>query len=141
MSFDGDIDLSDVLPSASEFVAMRSACGWGEISVVIAERALKSSVVGVSARRAGKLLGFGRVVGDGVLYFYVQDVIVAPEVQGQGLGRLIMKRLMVHVREIAPTGATIGLMAAAGKEGFYERFGFTVRPATSYGAGMTQFVE
>ena len=27
----------------------------------------------------------GRVVGDGVFYCYVQDVVVLPELQGQGM--------------------------------------------------------
>jgi len=61
--------------------------------------------------------------------------------RGQGPSRLIMKRLMIRVWEIAPTGATIGFMAAAGKEGFYERIGFTARPTKPYRAGMMLLVE
>lgn len=95
----------------------------------------------MSVRRSDELLGFGRVVGDGVLYFYVQDVIVVRGARGKGVGRLIMGRLMVRLREIAPAGATIGLMSAAGKEGFYERFGFVTRPSDAHGAGMTQFMR
>lgn len=141
MSPSGTLDVLDQAPSPAEFVAMRAACGWGEIAEAVATRALAASVLDVSVRRAGELLGFGRVVGDGALYFYIQDVIVAPEARGRGIGRTIMARLMERIREIAPVGATVGLMSAAGKEGFYERFGFVARPATSYGAGMTQFVR
>jgi GNAT superfamily N-acetyltransferase len=133
-------EVLDHAPAPAEFVALRAICGWGEVPEALAARALAASVIDVSARRSGGLLGFGRVVGDGVLYFYVQDVIVAPHTRGEGVGRLVMERLMIWVRAIAPAGATIGLMSAVGKEGFYECFGFTPRPAASYGAGMTQFV-
>ena len=82
----------------------------------------------------------GRVVGDGVLYFYIQDVIVIPEARNQGHGRRIMEHLMERGLEIAPVGAAIGLMSAVGKEGFYQKFGFATRPSANFGAGMTQFI-
>ena len=134
------VELSVVPPTAEEFVELRAACGWGAVEPAIAERALAAGLLGVVARDGIRLAGFGRVVGDGVLYFYLQDVIVRPEFRGQGVGRLIVEALLDEVLRQAPVGATIGLMAAEGKEGFYEKFGFTPRPADRLGAGMTRFV-
>lgn len=134
------IELSVVPPTAEEFVELRAACGWGVVEPTIAERALAAGLVSAVARDCGRLAGFGRVVGDGVLYFYLQDVIVRPEFRGQGVGRLIVEALLDEVLRQAPVGATIGLMAAEGKEGFYEKFGFTRRPTDRLGAGMTRFV-
>jgi len=134
------IELSTVPPTAEEFVELRAACGWGAVEPAIAERALAAGLLGVVARDGIRLAGFGRIVGDGVLYFYLQDVIVRPEFRGQGVGRLIVEALLDEVLRQAPVGATIGLMAAEGKEGFYEKFGFTRRPTDRLGAGMTRFV-
>lgn len=133
-------ELSNLPLTADEFVELRAACGWGTVDPAIAERALASGLLDVVARDGGRLAGFGRVVGDGVLYFYVQDVIVHPDFRGRGVGRLIIEALLAEVLKRAPIGATIGLMAARGKEGFYEKFGFTRRPTEQLGAGMTRFV-
>jgi hypothetical protein len=38
----------------------------------------------VVLERDGDAVGCGRVVGDGGVYFYVQDVIVVPGLQGLG---------------------------------------------------------
>ncbi len=68
------------------------------------------------------------MVGDGGIYFYLQDVIVRPEQQGRGYGRLIMGALMGFLDRTARPGAFVGLMAATGVAAFYERYGFAPRP-------------
>lgn len=127
-------------PAAGDFIALRAACGWGAIAPDVAERSLAAGLFNVTLRDGARLAGFGRVVGDGVLYFYLQDVIVHPDFRGQGVGRKIVEALLAEVLARAPMGATIGLMSAEGKEGFYEKFGFTRRPTDHLGAGMTRFV-
>lgn len=97
-------------------------------------------MIDVTCRSNDELVGLARVVGDGVLYFYIQDVIVRPDWRGHAVGRRMMDLLIDGIKERARTGATIGLMAAAGKEAFYERFGFQTRPTDRLGAGMTQFI-
>jgi hypothetical protein len=37
--------------------------------------------------------------------------------------------------------AYVALMAAKGKEGFYQKFGFEERPNDHLGAGMTQWIK
>lgn len=59
-----------------------------------------------------------RVIGDGGMTSYVQDVIVEPAHQGQGIGGQQMGRVMAYIGAHAVPGAVVGLMAAAGKEGF-----------------------
>ena len=75
----------------------------------------------------------GFVVGDGGLYFYVQDIIVVPGYQGLGIGRRIMKEVMDFLEAEARPGAFLGLMAARGKGGFYNRYGFEQRHPESPG--------
>jgi GNAT superfamily N-acetyltransferase len=82
---------------------------------------------------ANEVIGCGRVVGDGGVYFYVQDIIVLPEFQGKGIGRHIMDAIMEYLKTHASNGAFVGLMAAKGVSEFYERYGFKERPSDAPG--------
>jgi ribosomal protein S18 acetylase RimI-like enzyme len=68
----------------------------------------------------GRLVGTGRVLGDGVDAAYLCDVAVLPSHQGRGLG----DRIVAHLVERARGHRKIILYAVPGKEGFYKRFGF-----------------
>ncbi|MEP5151677.1 GNAT family N-acetyltransferase [Planktotalea sp.] len=127
-------------PRPEEFSRLRADCGWGTISVETAKAALANSVLDLCCFDGERLIGMGRVVGDGVLYFYLQDIIVHAEYQNRAIGRRIVEMLLDEVRKRAEPGATIGLMSAQGKEAFYQHFGFEQRPNDRLGAGMTQFI-
>jgi GNAT superfamily N-acetyltransferase len=123
-------------PTVEELRALNAAVGWTdapEDDDAVA-RGLAASLFGVVVTMAGTLAGSGRVIGDGGMYFSIQDVIVLPEHQRHGVGDLVMAQIWGYLRDHAAKGATIGLMAAEGRAGFYERWGFTPRPAG--GPGM-----
>jgi ribosomal protein S18 acetylase RimI-like enzyme len=80
-----------------------------------------------------------RVIGDGGLTYYIQDVIVLPACQRQGLGTRLMDAVMAYLCANAHPGSVIGLMAAHGKEPFYQKYGFVARPTERLGCGMTIF--
>ncbi|MEL7128358.1 MAG: GNAT family N-acetyltransferase [Pseudomonadota bacterium] len=115
---------------------MRAAEGWGKIDIEVAEASLAAGVFSACLYEDGRLIGFGRVIGDGVLYFYVQDLIVRPPHRGRGLGRRLMEHLLSKIKAAAAPGASVCLMASKGREDFYRSFGFTVRPNARFGAGM-----
>ena len=79
----------------------------------------------------------GRLVGDGVMYFYVQDVAVLPDWQGRGIGQAIIESLVDQIRAMAPGGAFTGLFATPDALPLYRRNGFTEGDMT----GMFQIVE
>ena len=97
------------------------------------QRGLDSALYSVCAVQDEEVIGCGRVVGDGGMYFYLQDVIVLPAHQGEGIGRAITARLMAFVESRATPGSFVGLMAAKGVSGFYERFGFAARATDAPG--------
>lgn len=101
--------------------------GWNIPDDEAIGRALASSLFSVVAEDDGLLVGLGRVVGDGGLYFYVQDVMVHPSFQGKGLGTQLMQRVMGYIGAEAPPGAFVGLMASQGLGSFYASFGFHPR--------------
>lgn len=69
---------------------------------------------------AGRLVGAGRALADGVDCSYLCDIAVHPDFQGAGLGRAITDRL----RQLSAGHRKIILYANPGKEGFYRKLGF-----------------
>ena len=74
-----------------------------------------------------ELVGIGRVVGDGNIYFYIQDVIVSPEHQGKGIGVKVLEHLSQLILTKAVPGAFVDLIAAEGLVPLCEKFGFNTR--------------
>lgn len=72
----------------------------------------------------------GRLVGDGAMYWYLQEIIVLPEYQGKGIGKAIVNRLLDYIQNTAIRGTkiSVGLTAVKGKEPFYEKFGLVEYP-------------
>lgn len=128
-------------PCVDEFSQLRDKIGWGETDFEMAKNSLENSLFHVVIRHQSKLIGMGRVIGDGSMYFYVQDVVVDPQYQKQGIGNALMMQIESYLSRAANKGSTIGLLAAKGKEGFYTRFGYTLRPSDSLGNGMCKFVN
>jgi ribosomal protein S18 acetylase RimI-like enzyme len=129
-------DIKMRLPNAAEFVALRNETDWGPLTLEQAAQALNHSLCGVSVYARDTLIGMIRVIGDGVLKLYVQDVIVAKDYRGNGIGKEMMTRLINYLRQHYPEDCCVGLMAAKGQSPFYEKFGFNIRPSATTDAGM-----
>jgi predicted GNAT family N-acyltransferase len=126
-------------PTAEELFILRESVGWGIGEKEAFENGLKNSLYGVCVFKDEMIIGIVRVIGDGSTCFYIQDVIVKPEYQKMGIGFEMMKKVMKYIEINACSGAVVGLMAAKGKEKFYEKFGFWKRPNENFGHGMMQF--
>ncbi len=126
-------------PSVDEYLKLRVAVGWGAADREATERSIQNTFYWVCLLDDEQVIGCGRVIGDGGLCFYVQDIIVLPAYQGQGYGRQIMDRVMEYLAANARPGAFAGLMAAHGVAGFYRQYGFIERPNEQLGPGMIRF--
>ncbi|MDE7211312.1 MAG: GNAT family N-acetyltransferase [Lachnospiraceae bacterium] len=111
---------------------------YGEEDV---KEALAHTLFSVVVKEGQVPVGIGRIVGDGRIVFFIKDVVVEPSRQNCGIGRMIMEELMLYIKQHGCRNAYAGLMALTGKEGFYEKFGFRVRPYDGQGSGMTQLVN
>lgn len=127
-------------PSVDDFLQLRSKVGWDQLDANLAKASLNNSLFHVTIWLDAQLIGMGRVVGDDVMYFYIQDVIVDPAYQKLGIGTALMEKIEAYLFESANKGATIGLLAAQGKESFYAHYGYTKRPNKVLGHGMCKFV-
>lgn len=82
-------------------------------------RAFHGSFAAVFAFKGETLVGAERATSDGVFYASVFDVVVAPDHQGHGVGRLIMEHLLAKLPFVR-----VFLTSVFGKKPFYEKFDF-----------------
>ena len=127
------------LPTPAEYNILRAAVGWSEYAEEVIARSLPNTLFCLCAYQNDRIIGMARVIGDGGLVFYIQDVIVLPDYQLRGIGTQMMDRVMAYIEAHAHHNTIIGLMSARGKEAFYEKYGFFRRPTERFGAGMTRF--
>ncbi len=120
-------------PIVSEYRELRDSVGWWKVEEKAIEKALKNSLFSVVAIENDTVVGIARIVGDGGLYFYFQDLIVSSDFQNRGIGKALMKELMDYIDANAAKGAFVGLIAAKGLEKYYESFGFKARDADAPG--------
>lgn len=129
--------------TTAEYLTIRQQVGWKRLKEEQAEKALKNSLYIVAAYKEDTLVGMGRIVGDGAVICYVQDLIVVPESQGNGIGSIILSRLTKYVEELRENGSEMMfcLMCAKGREAFYEKHQFIARPTSQLGPGMIQYLK
>ena len=124
-----EIDFRAEMSSQEQFWALFQTTGWNDtyhLSPSELFRAVSSNWFAVSAFDGDRLVGFGRVVSDGILHAMIYEMIVLPEYQRRGIGEQIL-HLLVQ-RCLDANIHDIQLFCAHGKRGFYEKFGFAARP-------------
>lgn len=129
--------------SADDCNKLRDSAGWPQMHRDQIETGLKNSAFIVAAKDGENTVGMARLVSDGGYVVFIVDVLVLPEYQRKGIGKTMMEKIMEYIRGKLKDGYCIqvDLMAAKGKEGFYEKFGFIKRPDDNFGCGMTQRIK
>lgn len=129
--------------TVEQYLDIRSSVHWRELTGKQAEQALEHSWIVVGAYEEDHLVGMGRIVGDGAVICYVQDLIVRPEYQRRNVGSKVLRTLITYVESLREEGSQmmLCLMCAKGREPFYEKHGFIARPTTDLGPGMIQYLR
>lgn len=112
------------IPSAEEYIALRLKTGMGIKDPANAEIALKNSLLIASIREDDQLIAFGRIVGDGGITYVVSDVMVDPDYQGKGLGKIIMRELDRYLEQQTDQYAYVCLIANKPADKLYSQFKF-----------------
>ncbi len=128
-----DFIFEEATPSVRDYLTLRALVGWSTVSGEAVERSLANSLFSICVYHETQLVGYGRVIGDDGIYFYIQDVIVHPLYQHRGMGRQIMRKILNYLHTNADATAFVGLMAAKGYSTFYEPYGFKHRPTDAPG--------
>lgn len=91
-------------PENVELVDLYDSVGWSAYTED--SRSLGMSITNstylVTARNRGDLIGLARGMSDDVSVFYLQDLVVRPEFQGEGVGRRLLEMSLEkhsHVRQ------------------------------------------
>ena len=124
-------------PAATDYQQLFETTGWNQQYRASREelyQAISNSWYVLSAYHKDKLVGFGRIVSDGVLYALICDLIVKPTYQGRGIGTALLNKLIDRCR--SQHMRVLWLFSAKGKSSFYKSFGFVERPADAPGMQM-----
>ncbi|MFH1852723.1 MAG: GNAT family N-acetyltransferase [Candidatus Neomarinimicrobiota bacterium] len=122
------------IPPEADFYALFSTTGWNvDYKLTAAELylAATNSWYFITASDGGKLVGSGRIVGDGIVHALILDLIVNPDYRRRGIGSAILQKMLEHCRQ--HNIRDIQLFAARGSRKFYEKNGFSVRPEAAPG--------
>jgi GNAT superfamily N-acetyltransferase len=129
-----EIEYAERVPDCEAYLELFETTGWNEMYRASAgdlQRSLTNSWHAISVFEGKRLIGFGRLLSDGVLYAVVFDVIVAPDRQRRGIGAGIMKRLLLRCEEHGIRDVL--LFSARGTPAFYCKLGFIERPGEAPG--------
>lgn len=117
--------------SAEEFILLWETV-WGDgPSLEQTRLAMENTLFRVSVFDGGKIVAMARMIGDKGLDYYIKDVVVRPEYQGRGIGRMLIEELLKYINDNGVQGTEIfvELCAMPDKIPFYEKFGFSANEA------------
>jgi ribosomal protein S18 acetylase RimI-like enzyme len=83
------------------------------------KQAFINSQVVASVWNDGNPIAIGRAISDFKMYSSIYDVVVDPEFQRRGLGKLVIKSLLERLE-----GTCVYLTSTFGNENFYKKLGF-----------------
>lgn len=89
-------------PNEEELLELYRSVGWTNYTKdpVLLAKSVGSSLFVVTARAKGRLIGLARVVGDGLTIAYLQDILVSPQYQRQGVGRELFQRVFLPFQDV-----------------------------------------
>ncbi len=139
----GILILKENVLDVDTYLSLREQVGWRRLTAVQAEKAVNNCLFNVTAWMDDVPVGMGRIVGDGAVISYIQDLVVIPDAQNSHIGSAILERLKAYVEYITEPGSTmmLCLMCAKGRERFYLGHGFTARPTDGLGPGMITYIH
>ncbi|WP_454385586.1 GNAT family N-acetyltransferase [Streptococcus sp. Marseille-Q7087] len=111
--------------SIDDVLHLYQAVGWTNYTnqPQMLEQALSHSLTTYLARDGEEIVGLVRLVGDGFTSVFVQDLIVLPSYQRQGIGSNLMKEALADYKDAyqvqlatEETGKTLGFYRSLGFE-------------------------
>lgn len=133
------IEYQEINPTAEEYFRLFQTTGWNKkynLTSAELEAAIAASWYSVSAYADRRLVGYGRVISDGINHALIVDLIVDPEHQRRGIGAAILQQLVSRCRE--HNIRDVQLFCAKGKSEFYRKHGFVPRPEDAPGMELKQ---
>lgn len=128
------VTFSDSLPGSKDYWVLFQTTGWNDkykLSEDELNASIQNSWYACSLYDSDKLIGFGRIICDGIFHALIVDLMIHPDYQGQGYGSQLLEKLVDKCKEHRVR--SIQLFSAKGKFGFYEKYGFEKRASDAPG--------
>ena len=111
----------DVRIEAKAIGDLRESVGWNRMEQVYRDPRLQSFWC-IGVYDGEKLVGYVDCVSNGVTDAYIQDLMVHPSYQGQGIGTQLMTRMIEYLK--CKGIYMISVIYEDSLKPFYEKFGF-----------------
>ncbi|MBY0599279.1 GNAT family N-acetyltransferase [Bacillus bingmayongensis] len=122
------------IPNVKEYMELRKSVGLNSQKKALTKIALSNSTYSVIVRGTdSKLLGMGRVIGDGAYFFQIVDIIVSPLQKDKGIEDIILKGLLTYLDGVSSENTRITVMADVSSIKLYQKFGFNLVYPDFYG--------
>ncbi|NLL72886.1 MAG: GNAT family N-acetyltransferase [Clostridiales bacterium] len=108
-----------------EIIDLYNSVGWTNYTnnPNMLKNAYSNSLKIYGAYAEDKLVGIIRVVGDGFSVVFIQDILILPKYQGQGIGTALLQRILNEYKDVYQkhlltenTDKTIGFYKSIGFE-------------------------
>lgn len=113
----------DAPVSAAALADLRESVGWNRMEQDLADERLHNAFH-LCCFDGEHLVGYVAVVSNGVTDAYIQDVMVHPDYQRQGIGQHLMQRTLDRLRADGIYMVSV-IYGDAALQRYYEDFGFS----------------
>lgn len=128
-----DIQLTYEMPTTKDYVSLRLRSGMGNKDLQRSQIALNNSLFTVSIYIKDKLIGFGRIVGDGGITYVVSDIMVDEKYRRKGLAEMVMKEIDDYFEKNTYEDSYICLIANSPADLLYKKHRFEYLPKNKCG--------
>ena len=94
------ITFAEDIKDVSIYLSLRQQVGWVSLTTEQAQQALDHSLKIITVYDDECPIGMGRIVGDGAVICYIQDLIIIPEYQSRHIGSMLIERLIAYVKSM-----------------------------------------
>ncbi len=90
------LEYKQVIPEMTDLVALYSSVSWTNYTnnPTMLEEAIKASLWQLAIYDKEELVAYIRLVGDGHSIIFVQDLLVRPDYQRQGIGKKLLEEAL-----------------------------------------------
>jgi ribosomal protein S18 acetylase RimI-like enzyme len=120
-------------PKAEDYVSLRLRSGMGNKDLERSRKAITNSLFTVSIYDNEKLIGFGRIVGDGGITYVVSDIMVDENYRRKGFADKIMNEINRYFEESTFEDSFICLIANSPADLLYHKYQFEYLPPNRCG--------
>lgn len=116
--------------NVKDFIEIRKLVGWNKLNEDQIKRAIDNSMINISVFDNDTCIGVGRIVGDNVLKGMLTDIMIVPNYQGKGIGKIIVTSLIKELTNMVKDKECFQLEASptASNREFYIKCGLKYKP-------------